>query len=699
MNRKKKLDIKLIIIILVIFSFMKNVTADSSTSEVLTIKVGVYENSPLSFRNSEGKMDGVFPSLLDYIALQENWKIEYVYDTFQNHLLSLNSSSIDLLGVIAYNEQRAVTMKFSNESGFDNWGQIFVSASSDIKSIVDLDKKKIGVLREDIHYIGEGGIKNLVKSFNINCTFLIFDSYDEIFKALELKDIDAGVINRLKGLEFQNYNNLKQTSIIFNPIKNVFAAPKTGENSDYILSTIDNYLKELKNKDYSEYYKILDQYIGTIKSPYIFPDWLKLSLISVGIITLLSVAMAIMLRFQVNRRTHELQISQEEFKQSEERLRQSQKMEAIGLLAGGIAHDFNNLLTVINGYTKMILDTNNINEEISEDLQEIFSAGKRASSLTNKLLTFSRKSIIQSMPIDINNIINDLEMMIHHLLSEDITFVTDLTEDRCVVLADNISIEQIILNLTLNARDALHKNGKISIKTQVKILSEKDKIEFPNIPQFGKYVQILIEDNGIGMDEETLTHIFEPFFTTKDIGKGSGLGLSTVYGIVEQLDGFINVVSQIDKGTTFTIYLPYSEKKIEVIEKKSNKILSFNNENEILLIEDNKAVNKFSQKILEKMGFYVKTAINGQEALNIVRNKKNHFDLIISDIIMPEMSGIELQQEILKLYPNAKFLFISGYAENKLENHGIQIQGFNFIRKPFSRENFLQKITSILKDK
>ncbi len=651
--------------------------------ENITIKVGVYENSPLSFQNEQGEFDGIFPSLIKKIAQLEEWNIQFMFGNFSSLMNALNKSEIDLLGVVAYSNERAEYLDFNTENVLTNWGEIFMYKGSGIETFLDIEGKKIGVLNNDIYYIGENGLKYLLESFEVNCTFQIFESYDEIFSAINQGEIDAGVVNRLKGAEYIKYDNIQKTNLIFNPISLYFVTPKNSTNSGLILSRIDDHLKTMKQNPNSEYYQILSRYLNTNITRTIIPTWLLVLFFGIIAIAVIGVSFSFILRNQVKKRTMELEQSHEAYRKSEEKLQRSQKLEAVGLLTGGIAHDFNNILTVINGYSRMLLEMENLDSDVYKSVQEILNAGEKASSLTKRLLTFSRTTFSELKVMDINQLLLDLDKMLHRLISEDVELILDLEEKQCLVLADSTSIQQLLINLVVNARDAVGPHGKIQIRTR------KADIDT---------VKIIVEDNGIGMDQNILDHLFEPFFTTKEVGKGTGLGLSTVYGIVKQLKGNIEVKSQKGKGSTFIIALPLvkmDSRSIESNEKVDQK-KPIGSQKKILLVEDNKSVLKITQKILEGAGFQIFTARNGTEALNLIKAGNIQFDLVLSDIIMPVMNGVELEKKCRIINPKLKFLFISGYPAKKVEERGIPFDPSRLLQKPYLPADLLRKISELI---
>ncbi|QEE16139.2 ATP-binding protein [Promethearchaeum syntrophicum] len=384
----------------------------------------------------------------------------------------------------------------------------------------------------------------------------------------------------------------------------------------------------------------------------------------------------------------------------EENLRHSQKMDAVGRLAGGIAHDFNNFLTVINGYCELILNQIEDENPIREDLQEVSHAGKQAAFLTQQLLKFSRKQIFQTQILDLNEIIANMNKMLTHLIGENVEYNSNLGFGEYKIEADPNQIEQIIMNLVINARDAMPKGGILTIETQNIFLDEDSATSYPFLVDPGMYVLIIISDTGIGMSEEIREHIFEPFFTTKPQGKGTGLGLSTVFGIVKQSNGFITVHSELGKGTQLKVYLPQVNKPIVELKKEESILVGFEGHKTVLFVEDNDLILKYLKKILESNDLTVLIARDGIEAIEIFNENHDKIDLLITDIIMPRMSGIELiNDHLLHIEPNLKVLLISGYSPDTIKIPEKIIQDGNFLQKPFTASQLIQKINYILRIK
>lgn len=382
-----------------------------------------------------------------------------------------------------------------------------------------------------------------------------------------------------------------------------------------------------------------------------------------------------------------------EQKELEEQLRQSQKMEAIGLLAGGIAHDFNNLLMVILCNCDLMLARAKKDDPITEDIIEIKRSGQRAAELTRQLLAFSRKQVLKPQIIDLNSVVNDLEKMIKRLTGEKIDVVTILSPGTGTVRSDRGQIDQIVMNLVVNARDAMPGGGKITIETGTVELDEEYMKKYADVKP-GRYTMLAVTDTGTGMNKETVEKIFEPFFTTKGLGKGTGLGLSTVYGIVKQSEGYIYCYSEPGKGTTFKIYLPeVNDEFLSETEAQTKEELVSHGEN-IVMIDDEKDIRDVVKRMLEQEGYNVFEAENFEDVKKYFR--ENRIDLLITDVIMPEMNGDEIGEKILEEYPDAKIIYMSGYTESTIMDFSLLDKNKIYLQKPFSRQSIVQSVREIL---
>lgn len=372
-------------------------------------------------------------------------------------------------------------------------------------------------------------------------------------------------------------------------------------------------------------------------------------------------------------------------KRLEEQFRQAQKMEAIGKLAGGVAHDFNNLLTIILGYSEILQESVRPGDPLLEFIAEIHSAGERAAGLTRQLLAFSRKQVLLPVVLDLNGLVADMEKMLSRLIGEDIQLVFRPARDLWRVRVDSGQMEQVIMNLVVNARDAMPKGGKLTIKT-ANITLDKATGEVHPDARPGDYVLITVSDTGCGMDNATLSQIFEPFFTTKGPEKGTGLGLSTSYGIVKQSGGHITVDSEIGIGTTFNIYLPRDKADVVASQAHLSRNPRRQGTETVLLVEDEDAVRALASTILRHHGFNVIEASHGGEALTICKQYQGTIHLLATDVVMPNLGGRELAERVLAIRPKTKVLFLSGYIDDTIVRHGLVDSGTAFLQKPFTPE-------------
>jgi two-component system cell cycle sensor histidine kinase/response regulator CckA len=384
-----------------------------------------------------------------------------------------------------------------------------------------------------------------------------------------------------------------------------------------------------------------------------------------------------------------------ERKQLESQFRQAQKMESVGMLAGGIAHDFNNLLTVILSHADLALTPLNVADPLARNLKEIIKASERAASLTRQLLAFSRKQILQPKVLDLNSVIPGILGMVERLVGEDIELVIRPGIDLGRIKADPGQIEQVIINLVVNARDAMPKGGKITVGTNNVYLDDEKFRECSAISS-GWHVCLTITDTGQGIDNETLTQIFDPFFTTKEFGKGTGLGLATVYGIVKQSGGGIRVSSEVDNGTSFSIYLPMIDDKISEPERVAERLTMAEGAETILLAEDDEMVRHLTREALELYGYTVLEAADGNEALLLSGDYQGTIHLLLTDVVMPLMSGKDLADQLLTSRPETRVLYMSGYTDHAIVHHGVLDGNIAFLNKPFTPDLLARKVAGVL---
>ena len=383
--------------------------------------------------------------------------------------------------------------------------------------------------------------------------------------------------------------------------------------------------------------------------------------------------------------------SRRERRRLEEQVRHAQKMEAIGRLAGGVAHDFNNLLTVITGYSELLLGAGSLPDIVRSGLEEIKRASDRGGTLTRQLLVFSRKQKLSLKSVNLNDLVSNMEKMLGRLIGENIGLFTVLRPDLGLVRADTGHFEQVIMNMAVNARDAMPDGGKLVIETSNISLG---------VPQAdlkaGPYVLLAISDTGVGMDPETQSHVFEPFFTTKEVGKGTGLGLATAYGIVKQSGGGIRVYSEKGRGTTFRIYLPRVDQPLEQEASAPMSAGSNNGSETVLVVEDDAEVRKLICEILRGHGYRVLETRTGDEAVQTARTFAGPVQLVLADVILPEMSGPEIVRGVKQHKPGIRALFISGYTDEAMLRHGMLEKGVTFLSKPFLPEVLAKKVREVL---
>ena len=426
-------------------------------------------------------------------------------------------------------------------------------------------------------------------------------------------------------------------------------------------------------------------------SKYVFHADLRLDQI------VLFVTLAWVLAFVIDRSQAEKVVAQDALARSQQLLQQSQKMEAIGRLAGGVAHDFNNLLAVITGYSDLLLESLASSEPDRRKVEQIKQAANSAASLTRQLLMFSRQQVVQPVILDINQTVGNIDKMLRRLIKEDIEFTVVLDRQLDRIKADPGQIEQIVLNLVVNARDAMPNGGKLRIQTR-NVRLEKDSAEAgAGVPR-GRFILLEVTDTGTGMDQETQARLFEPFFTTKAVGKGTGLGLATVYGIVKQSNGHIEVQSRLGHGSSFRIYLPAAEQAGAEHESGRETAEPVFSGETVLVVEDAEPLRNLICEALGASGCTVLSAPNGREALRIVNGRKGTIDLLLTDVIMPGMNGPALAKEVRSLRPQTKVLYMTGYSGEFLRADML-IPGVSFIQKPFTPADLGRKIRKLLAHK
>jgi PAS domain S-box-containing protein len=400
--------------------------------------------------------------------------------------------------------------------------------------------------------------------------------------------------------------------------------------------------------------------------------------------------------------THFVGIKQDitERRNLQQQLYQAQKMEGIGRLAGGIAHDFNNLLQAITGFCTLLLEQMSPESPYRPDVLEIEKAAQRAAALTRQLLAFSRRQMMETKPVNLNRLVENLQKMLQRLLGEDVNLMTDLAPNLDRVRVDPGQIEQVLLNLAINARDAMPQGGRLTISTYSLVFLKEDTLLVPEA-RHGRFVCLAMSDTGIGMSREVIDHIFEPFYSTKGPGKGTGLGLSVVYGIVRQHDGMVHVYSQLGEGTTFRIYLPVYSETAE--EQPDTDIATPVTRNpapgvRILLTEDEDGVRDFAVRALRNHGYQVSTVATAQGAIDLFKAEQGQFDLLFTDVVLPDLNGLDMARILVREKPTLRLLFTSGYMDDKSRWPAIRDHGYRFLQKPYPVQDLLRAIQETLSE-
>ena len=671
-----------------------------------TVKVGIYQNKPKVFIDSAGTPQGFFIDILNHIASKEGWQLDYVTSTWEENLEKLENAEIDLILDIAESEGRAELFDFNKEVVFSNWAIVYVQKHSKIQSILDLKGKKIAAMKGDISY---EDLSRNIESLGIYARFVEVDEFSDVFEFVAQGKVDAGIISRLYGLQHDNEYNVNRSTIICCP-RNLYFAVSKNKNQD-LIKAIDQHLYQLKRDDQSLYYTSLIKWIEGI-SPFKFPTWLAWLLILTGAIVAVFATGIVVLKIKVNMRTAELSKRNDELineiadrKQAEAekemlqvQLIQAQKMEAIGTLAGGIAHDFNNSLQAITSYVQLMKFEKARDSQDTEYLIKILNILKNANNLTKQLLAVNRKIESKLQPTNLNDQILQVQSLLERTIPKMIKIELDLGKDLKIIHADSGQIEQVLLNLALNASHAMPDEGKITIKTRN--FGPAENIHATNWGTDRKeYVLLNIADTGHGIEKEVQDRMYEPFFTTKAPGLGTGLGLSMVYGIIKNHHGHIECESEPGAGTCFSIYFPVSksENMLKNIKSTEKEKVATGNET-ILLIEDDELILDATNRILALFGYAVVTATNAENAIDIYLTKQESIDLVILALNMPGMGGRKCLERLLEIKPELKTIVSSGYTSvanfENVHNAGNVV----FVEKPYQLEDLLRIIRQVLDD-
>jgi len=815
--------------LLILFFFLFTATVVLAEEKISVVRIGIFELAPLIYSDDNDSPQGIFVDIIEEIANEESWKVEYVKGTWKEGLERIKKDQIDLMTAVMHLPRRESFLDFPRESVFNIWGQIYIHKDANVSGVFDMEGKTVGVLKGGAN--GENFIE-LQSKLGIQSKLISFDSQEDTAQAIKEKRVDAGVFTNIHGYKYQLSHQLKQTQIVFDPSYLKYATAE-GTNQQ-LLSTIDSYLSKWKSNQNSPYYKIIEKHLGLSKNKEV-PDWVwTIVIIGVSIIGVILLVVSLLMIFnkklknEVKAGTQDLVVeldrrktTEKKLKKSEDRFRgivysmadwiwevdsdgrytycsekvvsilgyspeemlgktpfdfmapheaekiggafnkvvaqkkpiknlenwniskdgrhvclltnglplldenkelfgfrgvdsditehkraeaekqrlesqlqQTQKMETIGTLAGGIAHDFNNILFPILGYSEMLLDDFPEDSQFYDDLNKIYTGAIRAKGLVKQILTFSRQERSDLKLMKIQPIIKEALKFIRSTIPTTININQDIQSNCGVIKADPTQIHQVIMNLTTNAYHAMEDTGG-----ELKVILKEVELEEPNLisPDMepGVYACLTIADQGIGMDKNLTKKIFDPFFTTKEKGKGTGMGLSVVHGIVNRMGGGIRVNSEPGKGTEFNVYIPVGKSSSEEDKRQVKQSIQGGTE-QILLVDDEEAIITMEKQMLERLGYKVTSRTSSIEALEAFRANPHKFDLIITDIAMPNLSGDKLAVELIKIRPDIPILLCTGFSEKIPQKKAASLGIKDFLMKPIAGKDLAQKIRKVL---
>ncbi len=789
--------------------------------------VGVYDNVPLVYKDAEGRYAGLSVEVLEYIASEENWELEYLYGSWPECLRRLKDGETDLQILIAYTKDRDVVFDYPQESLFVVWGQVYTSPSVKALNILDLKGKRIALYKDSMLSVA---FKDLLEKFDIKSSLIEVEDYTAIVHEIRTGRADAGVFNRTFAEQYAQKSDLHKTPIVFSPTPVFYAVPE-GKHKD-VIRAIDANLVRLKEDHDSIYYQSIERSFGNLEGGTI-PGWIKWALVGVSGLSVAIGLVTIFLKRQVRIQTKELQSqnilleqevaerkvaegellkwghifkdaqwgialgdangktynlmnpayahmhgfsveeltskeistmfvpafreklpgiikkchelghytfegehlrkdgtsfpvyhdvttvrnekgqveyrvvniiditdrikAEKEKSKLESQLRQAHKMEAIGTLAGGIAHDFNNILAAILGYAEMVRDEVPEGSQVKKDILEVLKAGKRAQDLVRHILAFSRKSEHDPVVVAPHLIVEEAITLLRASIPTTIEILQNIDSNCGSVLCDPTQVHQVLMNLCTNAAQAMdNEGGMLEITLSCVELSEEVLQNEPTL-QFGQYVQLTVGDSGPGIGSDLIDRIFDPYFTTKEIGKGSGMGLAVVHGIVKSHNGMITVENRASGGTNFNVYFPRVEKTVL---KEIEKVEPLPTGNERgLVVDDEVTVVEMTKRRLERLGYQVTTETDSVRALELFRCAPNSFDFIITDQTMPHMTGEQLAKAVLSINPDIPIIICSGY-NSQMGVEQTKVEGISaFIMKPIGKRKLAEIIRQVLGDK
>jgi signal transduction histidine kinase/ActR/RegA family two-component response regulator len=660
------------------------------------LKVGIYQNVPLTFSDQKGQAAGFFIDILEAIAAKENWHLEYIPDSWPQCLANLKAGRIDLLGVIAYSPERNRHFDYNYESVLTEWGQIYIGNQSTIESLLDLEGKKIAVLRDDMHYLN---LRELMKRSGLNCRFVEAFEYDAVLELVAIGRCDAGLVSQFFGMQYEGSYAVRRSPIIISPQKLYFAVPKDKNKS--ILHALDKHLGAFKKSKNSVYDQSLNRWFGNPAEPFLAP-WVKWALALTASLLSLFLVLNLTLRAQVKSRTKELvaknkalwleiehrRKAEKERSQMEKRLQRAHKMEAIGTLAGGVAHDLNNILSGLVSIPELLLLKEPPDSPLRKPLTTIKTSGEKAADIVQDLLTLARRGVANNEVQNLNSVIDDYvgSFECQRLLDRHagVKLATELEPQLANIQGSRIHLAKTLMNLVTNAAEAMPRGGTIRIKTYQRFLQKPVK-GYETIDP-GAYAILEVGDDGTGIAPKDLDRLFEPFFTKKTIGRsGTGLGMAVVWGAVKDHRGYIDVLQGQSGGTIFRLYLPITDNAYQQPKTVVPLEGLMGAGEPILVVDDDQQQLDIAFEILNKLGYTPAVVSGGEEALTYLQTHRA--DVMILDMIMePGIGGLETYRRVLKNHPHQKAIITSGFAETQDVWAAQRLGAGAYVKKPYTIE-------------
>ena len=667
-----------------------------SQAETLTIRVGTYDNIPLSFQGPDQKVKGFLIDILDHIAAKEGWKIIYEHASWTACLKKLESGEIDLLGGIAYTQERDKKYDYTYESVLTEWGQVYIKAGSHIESILDLRNKKIAVLMDDQHFFY---IKNQMRQFGLESRFIESFSYEDVLGLVDIGKCDAGLVSHFFGFINAEKYKIKKSSIVLSP-QRLYWASLQGKLSP-LLNQLDLNLRRLKADENSYYHRSIQKWFGRADKNFMTEQF-RWVLIAMSSVLLMAIGIIVLFKSQVKNRTIELHKKNQALTQEienrkkgekeratlEAKLQRAEKMEAIGTLASGVAHDLNNILSGIVSYPDLLMMDLSPNSSLYPPLQTIKDSGEKAARIVQDLLTLARRGVSNSTPIKLNEVISSYlespEFKKLHSFHPRIRIETILSPDVRNIKGSAIHIAKTIMNLVSNAAEAMPDGGRLTIRTENQYLDSPIN-GYDDIAE-GNYVVLSVSDEGIGITAADQERIFEPFFTKKQMGRsGTGLGMTVVWGTVKDHNGYIDVQSTVGSGTAFNLYFPITKEELLADSLKIEIEDIRGNGQRVMVVDDVREQREITSFMLNKLGYEVSTACSGEDAIQLVN--QNRVDLMVLDMIMdPGIDGLETFKRLLDIQPDIKAVIASGFSETQRVHDAQSLGAGAYLKKPYTIE-------------